>query len=503
MLEIITLKNHRKFFSILNSLAIIFSILLITNAVSAQTPPDTMWTKTFGGTNIDIGHSVMQTSDGGYIVTGYTRSFGTMSGRNVWLIKTNESGILQWQNAFGGNDDEEGYSVRQTSDGGYIIAGYTKSSGAGGNDVYLIKANSAGIQEWTKTFGGPQNDEGYSVLQTPDGGYIVAGVTSSFGAGGRDVWLIKTDASGNQQWTRTLGGFGSDGAWSIVQTSDGGFAIAGWTFSHGPGFLGNAWLVKTDSAGFQQWHKAFGGTGVDRAHDVKQTNDGGFILTGYTSSSGAGLDDMLLIRTDSLGNEIWTKTFGGTGRDYGQSVQQTSFDGGFIVAGYTLSFGAGGEDMWLVRTDMNGNMIWNKTLGGSSSDVAYSVQQTLDGGFIITGHTLSFGAGLHDVWLVKIEPVGTSVTGNNIFTDDFYLFQNYPNPFNPVTKISFNIPNENFTSLNVYDVQGRLVQSLLNGRIAAGFHEVILDASALPGGIYFYKLKSGSFSQTRKMIIMK
>jgi len=366
--------------------------------------PDTMWTKTFGGTNIDIGHCVQETADSGYIITGYTRSYGTISGRNVWLVKTDKNGNHQWDNTFGGNDDDEGYSVKQTTDGGYIIAGYTKSFGAGVNDVFLIKADDSGNQVWTKTFGGTLDDEGYSVLQTNDGGFLIGGVTSSSGAGSRDMWMIKTDPSGNLLWQKTHGGLSSDGAWYVEHTSDGGFILTGWTLSFGPGFIGNAWLVKTDSLGNQQWNKFFGGDDVDRGYSVQQTTDGGYILTGYTDSFGAGLYDMLLIKTDPSGNAEWTKTFGGTGRDYGNSVQQTS-DGGYIVLGYTLSFGAGGDDFYLVKTDANGNEQWNKTFGGSASDVGFFVRQTNDGGLILTGHTLSFSAGVHDVWLIKTDNI--------------------------------------------------------------------------------------------------
>jgi hypothetical protein len=383
--------------------SIFLFLFLFTISLSAQVPP-TMWTKTFGGTNIDIGHSVEQTSDGGFIITGYTRSYGTISGRNVWLIKTDAFGNEQWNNTFGANGDDEGHCVKQTTDGGYIIAGLTNSFGAGLKDFYLVKTDSLGILLWQRTFGGANDDEAYSVLQTNDGGYVAAGVTSSFSNGGRDVFLVKTDPSGNFVWQKNLGGLSSDGAWDIQHSSDGGFIIAGWTFSHGPGFLGNAWLVKSDSLGNEQWNKAFGGTDVDRAYSVQQTNDGGYILTGYTDSFGAGLYDMLLIKTDNTGNQQWMKTFGGTGRDYGHSVQQT-MDGGFIAAGYTLSFGAGGDDMYVVKTDANGNEQWSNTYGGSSSDIAYGIRETSDGGFIITGHTLSFGAGVHDVWLIRLETI--------------------------------------------------------------------------------------------------
>ena len=378
-------------------------ILLYLALPLAAQIPDTLWTQTFGGTNIDVGHAVQQTADGGYIIAGYTRSYGTMSGRNAWLVKTDPLGNEVWNNAFGGEDDEEAYAVLQTADEGYVFAGYTKSLGLGGNDVLLIKADSIGNSQWIRTFGGAQDDEGYSLQQTTDGGFIIAGVTSSFGAGGRDVWLIKTDSAGNETWNRTLGGFGSDGAWSVQQTSDGGYILTGWTFSYGPGFLGNAWLVKTDSAGIEQWDQVFGGDDVDRGYSVRETTGGGYILTGYTSSSGAGLYDMLLIRTDAAGNAEWNRAFGGSGRDYGNAVQQTS-DGGFIITGYTLSFGAGGDDLWVVKTDSSGNEAWNRTYGGGSSDVGYDIQPTADGGYIIAGHTLSYGAGLHDAYLIRLAP---------------------------------------------------------------------------------------------------
>ncbi len=574
-------------------------IFFLSNQTFPQAP-DTVWTKTFGGSNIDIGHCVQQTADSGYIITGYTRSYGTISGRNVWLVKTDKNGNQQWNNTFGGNADDEGYSVQQTIDGGYIISGYTKSFGAGLMDVFLIKADPSGNQVWSKTFGGVQDDEGYSVLETNDGDYVVSGVTSSSGAGSRDMWMIKTDPSGNLIWQKTHGGMSSDGAWYVVQTTDGGFILTGWTLSYGPGAVGNAWLVKTDSLGNQQWNKFFGGDDVDRGYAVQQTTDGGYILTGYTDSFGAGLYDMLLIKTDSLGNAVWTKTFGGTGRDYGYSVQQTS-DGGFIVLGYTLSFGAGGDDFYLVKTDANGNEEWFKTYGGSASDVGFFVRQTNDGGLIMTGHTLSFGSGIHDVWLIKTENIipvemlsfTSEVTGNDVklfwstatetnnsgfeiqkqvanrqsavskwesigfvpgfgtttevhhysFVDEslqsgnyqyrlkqvdfdgsftysdiievevlspnvFSLEQNYPNPYNPSTTIRYEIPEQSFVTIKVYDVLGNEIATLVNEEKPAGSYEVEFniysdEGQNLVSGVYFYKLQVGNFIQTKKMVLLK
>lgn len=469
---------------------------LINNSFAQA--PDTLWTKTFGGTNIDIGHSVEQTADGGFIITGYTRSYGTMSGRNVWLIKTDESGNMEWENTFGGNSDDEGHSVKQTSDGGYIVAGLTNSFGSGLKDFYLLKTDSLGNLQWERTFGGANDDEAYSVLQTNDGGFLAAGVTSSFSSGGRDVFLVKTDPSGNFLWQKNLGGLSSDGAWDIQHAADGGFIIAGWTFSHGPGFLGNAWLVKIDSLGNEQWNKAFGGTDADRAYSVQQTAEGGYILTGYTGSFGAGLYDMLLIKTDSLGNQQWMKTFGGSGRDYGNSVQQT-LDGGYIVTGYTLSFGAGGDDVYLVKTDPDGNLQWFKTYGGSSSDVGYWVIETPDGGYAIVGHTLSFGAGVHDVWLIRVDTVipveltsfTADVDGNNVLLKWMTASE--------VNNIGFDIERRvrspqsavgNFEYERIGFVEGK--------GTTTGVTSYSFSDNGLAQGIYNYRIKQIDFDGTFK-----
>ena len=364
--------------------------------------------KTFGGSVTDKGYSVQQTSDNGYIVVGFSNSFGIGMLSNVWLIKTDSLGNEQWNKTFGGEDADEGNSVQQTSDGGYIIAGYTFSYDVGSGDVWLIKTDSSGKKEWDKTFGGNDRDEGNSVQQTSDGGYIITGKTESYGAGSADVWLIKTDASGNKQWDKIFGGSDEDEGCSVHQTSDGGYTIAGVSKSYcaGSSHTGDVWLIKTDSSGNEQWNKTFGGSSTDWGHSVCQTSDGGYIVTGFTVSYEAGLlINVWLIKTDSEGNKKWDKTFGGSGGDGCYSVQQTS-DGGYIITGKTESYGAGEKDVWLIKIDSSGNKQWDRTFGGSSDDWGQSVQQTSDGGYIITGYTESYGAGHQDIWLIKTDSEG-------------------------------------------------------------------------------------------------
>lgn len=374
-------------------------LILLVSTLSA----DSVWTRTYGGTNIDVGHAVQQTSDHGFIMTGYTRSFGTASGRNVWLLKTDAQGNEQWSKTFGGNNDDEGTSVQQTQDGGYIITGYTSSFGSGLKDIYVIKTDSLGNEQWFRFFGGANDEEGYSVREIPGGGFIIAGATSSATMGSRDGWLIKLSANGTPLWTKWYGGLSTDGFRSVEVTQSGGYILTGWTASGGAGALGKAWLVLTDSAGTVIFDKNFGGTNADRGYHAIETRDGGYIMAGYTASMGAGNDDMYLVKTDAAGNLTWQKTFGGTGRDYGHSLRQTQ-DDGFLITGYTLSTGAGGDDVWLVKTTPDGTLETQRTFGGTASDVGYWLDLTADGGYVITGHTLSSGAGVHDLWLIKSTP---------------------------------------------------------------------------------------------------
>jgi hypothetical protein len=373
--------------------------------VLKSTPPEEQWNKTFGGTHMDEAWSVQQTSDGGYILAGHTKSYGAGSW-DAWLVKTDSCGNELWDKTFGGTDEDLAWSVQQSSDSGYILAGRTESYGAGSYDAWLVKADSRGNEQWNKTFGGTDWDEACSYQQSSDGGYILAGHTKSYGAGSWDAWLVKVDSHGNEQWDKTFGGTDFDMSWSVQQTSDGGYILAGYTCSYGAG-SSDFWLVKIDSDGNEQWNKTFGGTDMDVAWPVKQTSDGGYILAGYTCSYGAGSEDFWLVKTDSDGNEQWDKTSGGPDFDRSYSAQQTT-DGGYILAGFTGSYGAGSYDAWLVKTDSDGNEQWDKTFGGTYHDLARSVQQTTDGGYILAGNTYSYGAGSGDFWLIKVKGESTT-----------------------------------------------------------------------------------------------
>ena len=359
--------------------------------VDEELAPDTEWSVMFGGTDLDVSYSVQQTADGGYIVVGETNSYGAGC-EDAWLVKTDSGGNKEWGKTFGGTISDGAYSVQQTSDGGYILAGYTWSYGDASNDFWLVKTDSDGNEEWDRTFGGTCNDRAYYVQQTADGGYILAGYTWSYGAGNRDFWIVKTDSNGNKQWDKTFGGTDYDVAQSIQQTMDDGYILAGYTKSYGAGDY-DAWLVKIDSGGNKQWDQTFGGTDEDVAFSVQQTTDGGYIVAGYTESYGCcdGWHDFWVLKTDPSGNEQWNRTFG---RGEARYVQQTT-DGGYIIAG-----------SWIMKTDSNGNAQWNKTSFCDPDYIlmlgAYSVQQTTDGGYILP----LGGYGIGDFWLIKLGPAG-------------------------------------------------------------------------------------------------
>jgi hypothetical protein len=374
---------------------VIFVLLCFSLVVSVDAA--SMWSQTYGGTKNDWAYSMVGTSDGGYAIAGYTESFGT--GDDAWLVKTDALGNMQWNKTYNGTGYDGADSLVVTPDGGYALAG-----GGSGNS-WLIKTDSNGVMEWHRTYGG--NDV-YSLIVTPDGGYAIAGFTMALGPGpGPDFWLMKTDEFGNMQWNKTYNGAGYESAYSLVTTSDGGYALAGHTWSYDAG-NNDVWLVKTDAFGNMEWNQTYGGTGDDAAYSLVATSDGGYAIAGIWGCDSAGRRDFWLVKIDSLGNMEWNKTYGGEDHDEARSLVATS-DGGYALAGYTgwndtHPFHTG--DFWLIKTDALGNMEWNRTYGGTMYDRALSLVATSDGGYAIAGYTLSFGAGGDDFWLVKTDENG-------------------------------------------------------------------------------------------------
>jgi len=378
--------------------------------------------KTYGGTQGDAAYSLIQTSDGGYALTGYTGSYGVNI--DVWLVKTDSFGRAQWNRTYGGSSYDYANSIAQTSDGGYILAGITNSYGAGSADVYVVKTYANGSMQWNKTYGGSGYESAACVVQSSGGGYVVAGQSAS---NNDDFWLIKIDALGNAQWNKTYGGLSGDYAWSLIQTGDGGYAMAGETGSSGAGHQ-DFWLVKTDSSGIVQWNKTYGGTSDDWAQSVVQTGDGGYALVGFTDSFDVGAGDFWLVKTDSVGNAQWNKTYGGAGLDWGMSLVQ-ALDGGYALTGYTRSLGAGADDVWLVKTDSSGNAQWNKTYGGSTDDWGYSVVITSEQTYALACTTTSYGAGSQDAWLIKLDTAASGLAWTDSSANTVTLYRGATDPY--------------------------------------------------------------------------
>jgi predicted secreted protein len=392
---------------------IVFDVVLLWLLVLAFSTPQvklagasaTQWSQTYGGTGSDYAYSLVQTGDGGYALAGFVDYFGAL-GSDCWLVKTDSFGNMQWNKTYGGTGEDWAYSVMVAGDGGYVLSGYTASFGSGGFDCWLIKTGSLGNMEWNKTYGRTGDEQARSLVQTNDGGYALVGGSDSFSVGDFDFWLVKTDSSGNEQWNKTYGGQTDNYAYSLVQADDGGYVLAGRTYVS---FYqsNDFWLVKTDSSGNIEWNRTYGGISYDAAFSVIQADDGGYALAGHTESFGAGDVNFWLVKTDSSGSHQWNKTYGGTNSNYQTSLIQTS-DGGYALAGYTFSYGVGGGDFWLVKTDSYGNAQWNMTYGGTNADYADSMIQTDDGGYALAGTTYSFGVGggYGDFWLVKTDENG-------------------------------------------------------------------------------------------------
>ena len=426
--------------------------VLLTEIITKNTAGGSAWAKTFGGTDYDYADSVQQTADGGYIVAGDTYTFG--AGKNDFLIlKLDPNGNIMWAKTFGGDFIDNVHSINQTSDGGYIVAGDTYTFGAGDEDFLILKLNSNGNIMWAKTFGGSNSDYADSVQQTSDGGYVIGGYTDSFGAGWKDCLVLKLDPNGNITWAITIGGSNFDEAHYIQQTSDGGYIIAGQSASFGPGGY-DLLIIKLNSTGSLTWAKTFRGSNDDYASSIQQTSDGGYIVAGYSASFDAGDVDFLILKLNSTGNLTWAKTFSGSDNDWAISIQQTSA-GGYIIGGYTKSFGAGDEDFLILKLNSNGNIMWAKTFGGIYKDYAESIQQTSDGGCILVGYTRSFGVGESDLLILKLNSNGDipgsscnylkDVTSNLIVNSQTLTITS-PNPSVSMISLSSNTPTLTFTS---------------------------------------------------------
>ena len=400
---------------------ILISFLSVDYASGENKGDAITWDKTFGGSSEDMGFSIIQTENGGYAIAGYTildrekrkdtwrAKLGYIElteekKQDFWIIKLDKNGNMKWDETFGENNPDVANSIIQTRDGGYAVAGFIWTIYAGKQDIWIIKLGENGNKEWEKTFDGDKNDVAYSIIQTEDGGYAIAASTGIKLWGEDNCWVIKLDAKGNMEWDNNFGGTNWDEIYSIIQTKDGNFITTGCVWSKGAG-RGDVRVAKLDKRGDLIWDKTFGGSENDEAYSVIQTDDEGYAIAGFTVLEDTGDRDFWVIKLDKEGNKVWDRTFGGTSEEWANSIIQNK-NGNYLVAGWTKSMGEGKTDVWIVKLDKRGNLIWDKTFGGSENDEAHSIIQTEDEGYAVVGWTKSKGAGKADVWVIKLDENG-------------------------------------------------------------------------------------------------
>lgn len=374
------------------------------------------WTATYGVGINEHAKSIQQTLDGGYIVAGEMDSFTTL-GKKLWVLKLKPDGTIEWQKTYRGGNYDNTECIKQTLDGGYIVTGYTLSLNPGNEDInaWVLKLRPDGTVEWQKTYGGVYPDWARAIQQTSDGGYVVAGFTVSFGAGVEDIWVLKLRSDGTVEWQKTYGGVKADGAECIQQTSDGGYIIAGYTYSFGAGKK-DFWVLKLRANGTIDWQKTYGGGDNDSVTSIQQTSDSGYIVAGGTDSFGAGGADLWVLKLRPDGTVEWQQTYGGANYDLAHFVQQTS-DSGYIVAAATGPFSDKSSDIWVLKLSTDGTIEWQKAYGGARQDYPESISQTSDRGYIVAGYTTSFSWN-SKLLVLKLRPDG-SISPSHNSTYDF------------------------------------------------------------------------------------
>jgi len=363
-------------------------------------PPNIEWDITQGGSEFDSCYSVKQSDDGGFVFAGGSYSFGPGLS-DLWIIKTDNNGLIMWNKTYGGPRNESCYCIQKTLDGCFIVTGKTKIVEPDNYDAILLKIDSDGTELWNKTYGGDLFDASWWVEPDLDGGYMLVGNTESKGNGDGDIWVIKTDSTGSLIWDKTFGREQFEEAEEVLVLDDGSLIILGSTESFGSG--GNdLYLLKIDSIGNLIWERVYGGNLDDEGWSIESGEDNCFFILGRTNSFGAGNQDFWFLKTNEAGDILINRTFGGASFDQARRIRKTD-DGIFLLIGTTESFDAIGADYWLIAIDNDGYAIWDMLIGSQYYDIGYDVQKTDDSGFILTGITYnSFNSG--DAWFVKLFP---------------------------------------------------------------------------------------------------
>ncbi|PSR53953.1 hypothetical protein AHMF7605_10700 [Adhaeribacter arboris] len=539
--------------------------------IKEESAPEALaWDRRYGGSLDDILTDVIKTNDGGYLVGGYSksgnsgdRSQNSQGGTDYWIVKTDKNGQKLWDKRYGGKEYDYLNRVIQTHDGGYLLAG-SSFSGIGGDkseesrgnwqytflrrDHWVVKVDSLGNKQWDKTLGGTREDELKKVIQLSTGEYVLGGSSASgisgdksqASQGGRDYWLVKISSTGTKIWDKRYGGIEDETLASFTLTKEGGFLLAGTSFSGKSGDKNEAgrgkndyWVVRIDKDGNKLWDKTFGGTSEDEAASVLRSNGDYFIISGTSSSPASGdksqgsqLDsqgfetpDFWAIKIDGRGNKVWDKTLGTKEND---NLVASTFnqDGGYVFAGssYTFKKSQGSWDYWIVKVDANGNQEYDQVFGGSDREELRTVLQTSDGGLLLGGRSKSGvsgdktqpSQGETDYWLVKLAPETLSMVAAREVTptkEPVTLIPSliaYPNPFHGQVTVKFSLPQRQTATVKILDSQGREVSTLFQGEVKAKqVYEVKWQATSNPAGLYFLQLQTPTLQQQHKLLLRK
>jgi hypothetical protein len=463
---------------------------------------DILWSRTYGSSGSEGARAMVQTPDGGFLMAGYTWSAGN-GASDILLVKTDAGGNQQWMKTIGSTSWEFAYGLCNAAGGGYYVAGYTTGYGAHSKDVFLVKTDPDGNEQWHKVFGGPDIEVGRSVVQTPDGSVLVCGYTQSLGAGEDDILLIKTDAEGNQKWTRTYGGASSDLGKQVLVNSSGEYVLLGSTGSSGAGNR-DYWLICTDTAGSILWSNTYGTTGYQESYAVIGTSGGGYLISGDSDIHGVDFLNMYLVKTGPTGNMVWEKNIESPANyyEYGKGLCELA-DGTFMICGNLKYPSDRTNDLFFCQVDTLGNVLWSGSYGGDASDWGNAVCPAGGNDLLVAGHTFSYGAGESDAWLVRIH-VPMVGTGNQPHENAGLTIKNCrPNPFYRETAIEFNVPAGKTATLSVFSENG--AKCLTFPDFGEGPHKVLWSGASdndttLSPGLYVFVLECGNEFRVRKVV---
>jgi len=457
--------------------------------------PDILWTKTHGGPLDYRAYDIEQVSTNGYMIVG---SVTTPDGDDdVYIMRTDSNGDTIWTKTYGNHLNEQAFCINPTSDNGFILAGTREY-----NDIYILRIDADGDTLWTNIYGDDSDESCSFAMQTLDEDFLLVGDRREISAIDENLYLIKINSDGDVIWTKQHGGTDSDNGSTAIELTNGELVILGYTQSFGEG--GNdVYLIKTNTTGDTIWTKTYGGSNDDIGITIINTGNG-FAIGGYSNSFSAGDFDFYLLLTNYDGDTLLTRKYGGFDDDIGYGIAQST-DNGFLLCGFTTSFGAGREDIYVVKYMNNGEFDWDESYGFDQEETAYSILVTTDGGFIIPGNTESFFSGRDAIYLIKTEPEvsGFLSSNDNSILKYIKLHQNYPNPFNPSTSISFTLPKQEHATLAVYNPLGQKIETLINEPMVAGNHQVEFNAKNMPSGIYYYRIVAGEYQQVKKMVLIK